>query len=118
MFYNCYNLISINLNNFNTSKVESMNGMFRYCKTIKSLYLGNFNVQNVRSFSYMFDNCRSLTNLTLPDLYSGNVLESTNNMFSYCTKLTSIDFLTFDLSNVENMESMFLGCSSLEIFHI
>ena len=39
-------------------------------------------------------------------------------MFSYCSKLISIDLLTFDLSNVENMESMFFGCSSLEKFGI
>ena len=37
MFYNCFNLKELNLNDFNTSKVENMNRMFDGCRNLKTL---------------------------------------------------------------------------------
>ena len=38
---------------------------------------------------------------------------SMNNLFYYCSKLTTLNLSNFDTSNVENMGSMFSDCSSL-----
>jgi surface protein len=41
------------------------------------------------------------------------LLTSTNNMFSRCSSLESIDLSSFNTSNVNNMSCVFDGCSSL-----
>ena len=52
MFYNCSNLISLNLTIFNTFNVTNMKGMFQYGKFI-SLNLSNFDTSNVKDMSYI-----------------------------------------------------------------
>ena len=118
MFSNCYNLTFIS-QKFNTRKVESMYSIFLNCYSLTSLNIGNFAIKNVQNFDNMFYNCISLTFLILPYSVNGGdiKLKYTNYMFYKCEKLTSINLNNLDLSFVEEMTSMFSGCSSLEIFH-
>lgn len=83
MFYNCYNLNSLNLSQFNTGNVEKMNEMFYYCRGLNSLDLSAFNTTKVNN------------------MY---------RMFYYCFVRT-IDLSSFNTANVENMDEMFAGAS-------
>ena len=65
MFSGCSNLISLNLSNFNTSSVTSMNYMFSGCSNLISLNLSNFNTSSVTSMSNMFYGCNNLENINL-----------------------------------------------------
>ena len=111
MFYNCDNLTSIDLTNLNAFNVESMIGTFMNCYSFKYLNLSNFYYKNVTSFSFIFHNCLSLTSLNLNFIYADfdTKLKYINNMFSGCENMISINLSELDLSNVENMESMFSG---------
>ena len=42
MFYNCSSLISLNISNFDTSKVSNMGYMFYNCNGLISLDISNF----------------------------------------------------------------------------
>ena len=83
MFYNCYNLNSLNLSQFNTGNVEKMNEMFYNCHELNSLDLSAFNTTKVNN------------------MY---------RMFYYCSVRT-IDLSSFNTANVENMNEMFAGAS-------
>ena len=83
MFYNCYNLNSLNLSQFNTGNVEKMNEMFYNCHELNSLDLSAFNTAKVNN------------------MY---------RMFYYCYVRT-IDLSSFNTANVENMDEMFAGAS-------
>ena len=83
MFYNCYNLNSLNLSQFNTGNVEKMNEMFYNCHELNSLDLSAFNTTKVNN------------------MY---------RMFYYCFAKT-IDLSSFNTANVENMDEMFAGAS-------
>ena len=85
MFYNCYNLNSLNLSQFNTGNVEKMNEMFYNCHGLNSLDLSAFNTAKVNN------------------MY---------RMFYYCFVKT-IDLSSFNTANVENMNEMFAGASSV-----
>lgn len=39
MFQGCHRLTSLDLRNFDTSKIRSMNGMFEWCESLKTLYV-------------------------------------------------------------------------------
>ena len=108
-----YNLIQINFNNnFNTSKVTSMWGMFEHCSSLTSLDLSSFNTAKVTNMWEMFSDCTSLISL---DLSSFNTANVTNmyKMFEICSSLTSLDLSNFNTAKVTDMGVMFERCSSI-----
>ena len=87
MFYDCSDIIFINLTDFDTSNIIDMKSMFAGCTSLESLDLSKFNTSNVEDMSVMFAECNSLKALNISN---------------------------FDTSNVEDMSVMFAGCTSLE----
>jgi len=65
---------------------------------IKFNYLHAFKNEGIYTIKYTFK----------------NLLTKTNNLFSDCSYLISIDLSHFNTENVKNMHSMFYGCSSLK----
>ena len=61
MFYNCFSLSSLNISNFNTSQVTSMNNMFYNCSKLEYI---NFKNANISSNIYAY-NIFPLTSETL-----------------------------------------------------
>ena len=60
MFNNCFNLINLDISNFNTKNVNNMSLMFSNCYNLINLDINNFNTENVKDMSYMFNNCSNL----------------------------------------------------------
>lgn len=89
------NLTQINnMNNINTEKVTSMEGLFYGCINLTSLDVSGFNTENVLSMADMF----------------GSYDETNQNM-----KLKTIKGVeNFNTKNVINMSGMFEGCAELE----
>ena len=57
MFSKCSKLKKLNLSNFNTQNVSSMNRMFNKCLLLKELDISHFNIDNVEDMSFMFKGC-------------------------------------------------------------
>ena len=112
MFYGCNNLTSLDLSNFNTTKVTDMQQMFYNCPSLTSLDLSNFNTTNVTNMQFMFYVCRNLISLNVSNFNTTNVTDM-RNMFSGCSSLTSLNLSNFNTSNVTNMIYMFQYCSGL-----
>ena len=112
MFSECESLTSIDLSNFNTSNVTDMSDMFGACYSLTSLDLSSFNTSNVTDMSGMFGACQSLTSLDLSNFDTTKV-KNMGGMFKYSRSLTSLDLSNFNTSNVTSMEDMFSDCESL-----
>ena len=112
MFEDCSSLTSLNLSNFDTSKVTNMFKMFFFCSALTKLDLSNFNTSKVTDMTSMFISCSSLTNLDLSNFDTSKVTRM-YSMFNYCPSLTSLDLSNFDTSKLTSMNSMFYGCSNL-----
>ena len=56
MFHGCESLTSLDVSNFDTSKVTDMSSMFYGCSSLTSLALGNFNLASCTNFDGMFFN--------------------------------------------------------------
>ena len=117
MFYECYDLIALNLSNFDTSKMTDMSWMFDNCLNLTTLDLSNFDTSNVTNMSYMFSKCQSLTSLDLSNFDTSRVTDM-SYMFSYCSRLISLDLSSFDTSNVTDMSYMFKDCSGLTLLDL
>ena len=109
MFYECYNLTSLDFSNFDTSNIYNMNSMFYYCNSLTSLDLSNFDTSNVTEMCNMFLDCTSLTSLNVSNFDTSNVT-NISGMFDGCGHLTSLNVSNFDTSNVVDMSYMFDGC--------
>ena len=102
---------TIDLTEFDTSKVIDMSGMFMECKAT-SLDLSSFNTRKVRNMSGMFMKCEA----TSIDLSSFDTSKVTNTlaMFMKC-QATSLDLLNFDTSSIITMSFMFHNCTTTSI---
>ncbi len=115
LFSGCYNLKEIDFSEFDTSKIENMNGMFSGCKSLEELDLSTFNTENVKDMTSMFSSCINLKKVNLSSFDTSNV-QSMFGMFSYCSKLEELDLSNFNTQNVidDGMMDMFWDCSSLK----
>ena len=114
LFMECTELKEIEgIENLDTSKVTSMEGLFLYCSSLTSLDVSNFNTSNVTNMYSMFAGCSSLENLKLGKNFNTSKATNMGFMFWNCEKLTSIDVSNFNTSGVTSMYEMFGLCSNL-----
>ena len=112
MFYNCSALTSLDVSNFDTSKVTDMSSMFKGCSSLTSLDVSSFNTSKVTYMSNMFYNCSALTSLDVSNFDTSKVTDM-DSMFSGCSKLISLNVSNFDTSKVTSMGGMFYDCNAL-----
>ena len=112
LFYDCKNLINVDMRNFDTSSVRNMRGMFWNCQSLRDLDLSGLNTENVIDMSNMFTGCKNLSSLNLNNF---STVSSTDmqSMFEGCSSMVDLNLRNFDTRNVINMQGMFSGCNSL-----
>ena len=118
MFENCFYLNSLDLSNFDTSKVTYMRWMFEACMHLNTINLNNFDTSNVTYMVEMFANCEELTTLDLSNFDTSKVTEM-ELMFSRCAKLTNIyvNSSKWSTANITRSYGMFSGCTKLPNFN-
>lgn len=96
MFYELSNLTSIDLSNFDTSKITDTSSMFYNCTNLVSINLFNFDTSNIIAMGSMFYNCTKLTTIKgVIDMKSIDtddpfMLGGFNDMFKNCRKLKGV----------------------------
>ncbi|HAU84387.1 MAG TPA: hypothetical protein DCW90_02430, partial [Lachnospiraceae bacterium] len=108
---------SIDLSNFDTSKIVNMSYMFRYCTKLTTLDVSKFDTSNVINMDRMFSGCSSLTSLDVANWDTSNVLNM-SHMFDGCSSLTRLDVSEWNTIDVIWMDGMFAECSSLTTIYI
>ena len=117
MFKECPSITEINLSNFDSSKVKSLDYMFEGCSSLTSIALSNINTKSVERMTFMFSRCTSLTSLDLSHFDTSSVT-TMDSMFSHCSSLSSLDLSKFDSSSLSSMDSIFLDCTNLEYVNL
>ena len=112
MFNGLQEIKSIDLSEFDTSKVTDMSFMFSQCTNLETLDLGNLKISSVTNLESMFKSCSKLKEIDLPNLDAKSVT-TMSGMFSNCTSLTSINFSNIKLGSLKNMSYLFYQCESL-----
>lgn len=90
IFWNCNFLTSLDVSNWDTSKVTDMSGIFSGCNSLTSLDVSKWNTSKVTDMSWMFYNCNSLASITGTLDLTSCTKYSYNSMLDYTDKLTSI----------------------------
>ena len=106
------NLGSINVSNWDTSKVTTMINTFSYCRNISKLDISKWNTSNITNMRGMFYYCNSLKSLDISKWDTSKVVDM-SGMFQECTQIEApLDVSKWNTSNVTTMKSMFEYCSS------
>ena len=137
MFYNCYELESLDLSSFRTTELGNISSIFNGCNSLVYLDLSNWEFRNIifskaifdnlpslkhlklckvnsylSSMRYVFSKLKYIISLDLSDFYTSNIIDM-YGMFLNSTKLKYLDLTNFDTREVQIMWFMFDGCSSL-----
>ncbi len=111
-FSNFSALTSMDLSDFDTKNVVSMNGLFASCVSLTELSLNSFDTSNVTDMNSMFGGCNNLISIDLSS-FKTSKLTSITAMFAGCINLTSINFKNATFDNVTSYGGAFSGCSKL-----
>jgi surface protein len=144
MFRDCFDLETLDVSNWNVSKVTTFSFMFRGTANKGDMKLQNLDVSkwqptSVTDMLSMFQSCAQLTamdlsNWNMPNLVNaGHVfadcwkltevkmsgwntpsLQTLDAMFNHCKALKTVDLSDIDTANVKELSQMFEGCYALE----
>lgn len=109
-FFNLTTLSEIDLNG-TEANVTDMTWTFANTSTLKKVDLGNnFDTTNNTSLSATFGNATNLETIIFGDKFTTKNVIATDWMFNSTGKLRTADVASFDVSKVQNMVKMFVGC--------
>ncbi len=118
LFTDSSKITNLDLSHFDTSKATNMQYMFFNCQALSELDLSSFDTSKVTEFQWMFGDCKSLEKIDISSFTSESAV-ITGAMFRETNALKELSFNEkFDVSNVENMGSMFYGMKSIKSLDI
>ena len=117
MFFNTSSLALLNLSNFDTSQVMNMDSIFRRMTNLTTIDLSNFDTSKVTDMSSMFSDMHNLTTLNLSKFNTSKVAYM-NLMFSDMHNLTALNLSNFDTSQVTDMHDMFSNVRNLTTLNL
>ena len=106
MFYNCKDIVEIDMTKFDTSQVTDMSEMFSLCSSLKSINVSNLITTNVQTMENMFYKCTDLTSLNL-ESFTIQKVTSLYRMFYDCKNLEYINIKNFEEYYNINKDEMF-----------
>lgn len=111
-FFECNNLLSVNLSKLDTSSVRSFADVFQDCSSLRSVNLAGWDTSSGNNFRQMFYRCSSLEEVDISS-FETSASTSFEQMFYGCSSLRSLDLSHLDTGNATTFASMFYNCASL-----
>ena len=102
------------------SKISLMTSMFEDCNRLTSLNLDSWNTPKLNYAAYAFMNCYALISLGSNNMSHWDMsnVYSCYSMFQDCQSLQALDVSSWDMSSCDNMYRLFCGCRSLKVIDV
>lgn len=114
-FYQNENLKNISIStpsNLKPTMLSYQDQVFYRCKNLTKIDISDWDTSNISTVGSMFRECCNLLEVSLFSIT--NKLTTLANLFSGCYQLRKINCLSWDTSNVTNMQYLFNSCYFLE----
>ncbi len=111
MFRNQRQITTIDCSGFNTSNVTSMDSTFNFCSNLTRLRLQGWDTSKVTNMSNMFRDSSNL--IQLDQNFNTSKVRAMTAMFCNGSKLQNIDVSNWDVRNCEGFSAVFCNCHSL-----
>ena len=112
MFRECSSLQLIDVSNWKTQALVGAGCMFYQCSSLQSLDVSNWNTQALMNGYYMFAECSSLQSLDVSN-WNTQALMSVDGMFRECSALQLLDFRKANFNKVNSAGLTFRKCNAL-----
>ena len=112
MFNHVYNIIEVDLSDFDASNVNTMFCMFQACTNLEKVNFGKINLSSLTSFYGLFAFCINLRIVNLSYIDTSH-LDNIAGMFDNCQKIIYLDLSNFNTEGVIEMHKLFNNCKSL-----
>ena len=107
-------LTKLDFSHLNTSKLKTMNEMFKSCADLDEIIFGkNFNTGNVVSMEQTFYGCSKLTELDVSGFDTSKVT-TMQGCFNSCSNLHSLDLNNWATTKLSTITDMFSYCYALK----
>ncbi len=114
LFAKCKSLHTAKLH-MDTSGITDMSYLFYGCESLEQLDLSQWNTTNVRTMQGMFSNCSNLKDIVGHENWDTHSLESVAYMFNATKKLQTVDMSGWDLAGLKNTGWCFQNCGASTI---
>lgn len=115
-FQYCYKLRYIPLYQLATNSATTLASMFASCYSLDNADISHFNIDKVTAMNSMFEYCRSMKTVVFPENGGDGVLKSVNYMLSNCASLEELpeNIEHLNVSAVTSFTNMLLACRRLK----
>lgn len=103
----CTHDFKINLSSFNTRKLINAKNMFNFLVGTKKLDLSSFYTPNLINMEGMFSHCSALTDFKIPNITTDNVVNMDHTFATF--GYNKLDIANFNTSRVTNFKGTFSG---------
>ena len=107
MFDGTEKVQSLNLANFDTTRVTNMRSMFSGMTELTTLDLSNFNTKKVTDASNLFSDLRAATEIKLGVNFTLENATTLAGIFANTCKIASLDLSMLNTANVRNFDNLF-----------
>lgn len=98
--------------NFSSYTVGGKPSYYRCWNNTMKVDFENVDMSKIKNMSDMFSNCSKITTLDLSNFDTSSAIYM-NSMFNNCISLTTLDVSSFDTSSVITMQNMFSKCEKI-----
>lgn len=118
-FGSCVQIETIDLSSWSTASISNLNGTFICCHHLSSLDIDGWNTSKVASFHCLMFHCKKMSSASMQKVVDNLSVTACANdlgfLFDGCEKLTFINLIGWNISNVTNYVHMFFSCCNLTL---
>ena len=114
LFRNMKALKSLNTDNLDFSRTETMRNMIQDCQSLVTLDVSDWDTGNVKDMAYMFLNGYKLESINGLNNWDVSSVTDMTQTFAFCKVLPELDVSGWDVSNVTSMVGTFGQCFALK----
>ena len=115
LFYQCGNLVSVDMEGVNTTGVTDMSYVFETCGKLTTIDMTGIDTSKVTTMYALFSKCKNLSSLVGYENWETSSLENIFWMFNTVQGMEVIDISKWDLSKINNSAWCFQHCYAKQI---
>ena len=118
LFFDCEDLINVDLSNINTTDMTRISYTFYNCKNLEEVNMTSIETSNVEYMEFLFAGCENLVNIIGLENLNTSSVKFTTGMFFNCKNIQNVNLSSFDLDNLEEPDGMFVNTQSLRLVNL
>ena len=118
LFFDCEDLINVDLSNLNTTNMTRISYTFYNCKNLEEVNMTSIETSSVEYMEFLFAGCENLMNIIGLENLNTSSVKYTTGMFFNCKSIQNVNLSSFDLDNLEEPDGMFVNTQSLRAVNL